>query len=293
MESKSEQKYFHELLSSITNCLCSPASQSVSSGDSSVCSPTIPLTLSQSSDEAGLVSGTGETQIGKTEANKEKTPAFFKRMVEQMLSGLSSLRQRSLLEFFTSKTSSNSNFSQSVDSKASDREGSQQVFRHSLDGGRQLDAKPVGLSSLEVVDDDKDDSCATSRNGDPYETPGLDPIESKDTRIRDCPCRKWRPHTQTKCECVNFIFFPRPRGAHCPAGFVQSWDPKEPVSSSVAKSRHRGKRQQERKRGKRQGKTKLSKMHSTHSSQSGTTHCINSEYSRCCTGACRGSALIR
>ena len=57
---------------------------------------------------------------------------------------------------------------------------------------------------------------------DDAETPGLTPASPNDTRIRDCPCGKWRSHWEDQCECGSRIFYPRESWEPCPEGFVRS-----------------------------------------------------------------------
>ena len=66
--------------------------------------------------------------------------------------------------------------------------------------------------------------AAAPADGDEYdaETPGLTPASPNDTRIRDCPCGKWRSHWEDQCECGSRIFYPRESWEPCPEGFVRS-----------------------------------------------------------------------
>ena len=57
-----------------------------------------------------------------------------------------------------------------------------------------------------------DPDLLEQNSDDDRETPGLIPEDPDDRRIRDCPCGKWRPWNEPKCECGSKCFFGRGPG---------------------------------------------------------------------------------
>ena len=57
---------------------------------------------------------------------------------------------------------------------------------------------------------------------DDSETPGIIYNPSQDPHFRDCPCGRWRPHTQLRCQCGNMCYFRRKMDQPPDEQFVQS-----------------------------------------------------------------------
>ena len=53
-------------------------------------------------------------------------------------------------------------------------------------------------------------------------TPGINRDPSQEPHFRDCPCGRWRPHTQAQCQCGNTFYFRRAMDQPPDEQFVQS-----------------------------------------------------------------------
>ena len=68
--------------------------------------------------------------------------------------------------------------------------------------------------------------CGTDASGsdtdEEQETPGLSICTDYQPHWRDCPCGKYRPSEQARCECGNSVYYIREKSEPAPEGFERS-----------------------------------------------------------------------